>query len=129
MTAELTVLVLAALLQIVQMILVSALARDQIPPGWHVSPRDEPVTLTGRAGRAERAYANHLEGLALYAVAAVVLVLADRTSGLTALLAWTYLGARVLYVPAYVLGLSPGRSLIWAVGFLPTLALLVLALV
>jgi uncharacterized MAPEG superfamily protein len=35
----------------------------------------------------------------------------------------------VLYVPAYAFGLSPWRSLIWAVGFLATTLMLVTALV
>ncbi len=129
MTAELTTLILAALLLIVQMLPVALLGRAQVPPDWHVSPRDEPVTLSGRAGRAQRAFQNHFEGLVLFAIACLTLTLADKTTGLTASLAWIYLAARVLYVPAYIYGLSPWRSLVWAAGFLATLAILILALI
>jgi len=44
------------------------------------------------------------------------------------LFAFTYLGARILYVPAYVLGLAPWRSLIWFVGLAATVAMLLSAL-
>ncbi|MGB5557545.1 MAG: MAPEG family protein, partial [Paracoccaceae bacterium] len=47
----------------------------------------------------------------------------------TAVCAWTYLGARVLYVPAYVFGWRPGRSLIWLVGFTATTFMMLAALV
>jgi len=129
MPAELTVLVLAALLMVVQMALPPMLGRGQAPPDWHASPRDVPVVLTGRAGRAERAYRNLLEALLLFLVAVVALILADRATGLTAGLAWLWLVARVLYVPAYILGLSPWRSAIWGVGFLANLVMLGTALI
>ena len=45
----------------------------------------------------------------------------------TALCAWAFLLARVAYVPAYLFGLVPGRSLIWAAGFLASVLLLVAA--
>lgn len=129
MAAELTILTLAAFLLIVQIFLVPALSRDQVPPGWSATSRDVAVTLTGRAGRAERALRNFLEALVLYIIAVVVLTIGDHTSGLTGILAWVWLGARVLYVPAYIYGLAPLRSLIWAIGFLATIALLIIALI
>lgn len=129
MTAELTTLILAVFLQIGQMMLVSVLSKNQVPRDWHMSSRDDPVSLTGRAGRAERAYRNNLESLVFFAVAVVTLTLADKTTGMSASLAWIYLAARVLYVPAYIYGLTPWRSLVWAVGFLATLTMLGLALI
>ena len=129
MIAELTILTLAAFLLIVQIFLVPALSRDQVPPGWSATSRDVPVTLTGRAGRAERALRNFLEALILYIIAVVVLTIGDHTTGLTAVLAWIWLGARVLYVPAYIYGVAPLRSLIWAIGFFATVALLIIALI
>lgn len=128
MTPELTALALAALLQMGQIVLYSILANRQIPADYAVGPRDEPLRLTGGAGRAQRAMNNHFEGLILFGIAVTVLQLSDGGSGLTATLAWIYLGARVLYIPAYILGLSPWRSLVWAVGWFATLALLVTAL-
>lgn len=129
MPAELLVLALAALLQAAQLMLAAALRDRQTGTAYNLGPRDAPAPpLTGAAGRADRALKNHYEGLPLFAIAVLVLVLADKTTGLTAALAWVYLGARLLYVPAYLLGLSPWRSVIWFAGFLSTLALLVMAI-
>ncbi|SDO26098.1 Uncharacterized conserved protein, MAPEG superfamily [Lutimaribacter pacificus] len=128
MTAELTALTLAALLQMLQFVAYSITANRQVGPRYAMSPRDEPRQLTGTAGRLQRALTNHFEGLILFTVAVVVVTLSDRSNAITQMAAWVYLGARVLYVPAYVLGLSPWRSLIWFVGFLATFAMLVMPL-
>ena len=129
MTPELTALTLAALLQALQFLAYSITAQKQVGTAYAASPRDEPRQLTGTAGRLQRAMANHFEGLILFTIACLVVTLSDQSTPLTASCAWVYLGARLLYVPAYALGLSPGRSLIWAVGFLATIIMLVAALV
>lgn len=128
MTPELTVLVLAALLQMAQMVLYSVLGNLQAGSRAALSPRDEPVRLTGAAGRAQRAMNNHFEGLMLFTIAVLAVTLAGKSSGFTAACASVYLIARILYVPAYLQGLSPWRSLIWAAGWLATLGLLLAAL-
>ena len=124
MTPELTILTLAALLQMLQMGLFSVLAQKQVGPRYAASPRDEGRSLTGRAGRAQRAMNNHFEGLILFGIAVMVVTYADKGNALTALCAGLYLGARLLYVPAYLLGWAPWRSLIWAVGFFATAIML-----
>jgi len=129
MTPELTVLVLAALLQVVQFVIYSVLANRQVGPDYALGPRDEPRPLTGHAGRAQRAMNNHFEGLILYGIAAVVLSYADKGTGLTAVCAWIYLAARVLYVPAYLFALMPWRSFIWFAGFGATLLMLLSTLI
>ncbi len=128
MPPELLVLALAALLQFGQYVVFSITANLQVGLGYSTSPRDEDRPLTGTAGRLERALQNHFEGLTLFAIAVVVVTLSGNSSGFTAFCAWAYLGARVLYVPAYVLGWVPGRSIIWAVGWFATLAMLIAAL-
>jgi uncharacterized MAPEG superfamily protein len=75
-----------------------------------------------------RAMDNHFEALILHTIAVVVIILADRTTVLTAILGWTFLGARILYVPAYAFGWRPGRSVIWIVGFGATMSMLIAAL-
>ncbi|GAB4265671.1 MAG: MAPEG family protein [Pararhodobacter sp.] len=129
MTPELTVLALAALLQAAQFALYSVMAQMQVGTRYAASPRDTPRQLTGMAGRAQRALTNHFEGLILFTIAVLVVTLADQSTTVTQTAAWCYLGARVLYVPAYLYGWVPGRSLIWFVGFLATLAMLVAALI
>lgn len=128
MTSELTVLALAGLLQALQFAAFSVAANRQIGPEKAMGPRDEAVHLTGTAGRLQRALNNHFEGLILFTLAVVVVSLGGQSTGLTAACAWVYLAARVLYVPAYVFGWAPGRSIIWIVGFLATLLMLLAAL-
>ena len=128
MSTELTVLVLAALLQCAQFVAYSVAANLQVGTATALGPRDTKIELTGIAGRLQRALNNHFEGLVLFAIAVLAVHLGDKSSGLTANLAWAYLAARILYVPAYAFGLVPWRSLVWAVGWLATLGLLILAL-
>ena len=135
MTPELTVLTLAALLQVVQYLLMAIPANLELGPGKTLSPRDpdrlkQPLIdqVSLGTGRLFRALNNHFEGLILFTIACVVVTLADQSTPFTAACAWTYLAARVLYIPAYYFGLVPWRSLIWAVGFGATTLMLLAAL-
>jgi len=129
MTTELTVLTLAALLQILQFCAYSFTANQQVSRKTALGPRDEPVTLTGTAGRLKRAMENHFEGLVLFTIACLVVTLGDQSTTTTQTCAWIYLGARIAYVPAYALGLSPWRSVIWFIGLLATTSMLIAALI
>lgn len=128
MTPELTALTLAALLQGVQFALFSVTAQQQVGSRYAASPRDEARALTGIAGRAQRALNNHFEGLILFAIAVMVVSLSGQSSAVTAGAAWVYLGARLVYVPAYLFGWTPWRSVVWFVGWLATYAMLIAAL-
>ena len=129
MTTELHVLALAALLQALQFFAYSATSIAQVGPDKAAGPRDTAIELTGNAGRLQRALNNHCEGLILFTIAVVVITLGDKGTGFSAACAWTYLGARVLYVPAYYFGLTPWRSMIWFVGFLSTMLMILSALI
>jgi uncharacterized MAPEG superfamily protein len=128
MTPELTALTLAALLQCGQMLLYSVAGNAQAGTRAALSPRDRKVELTGTPGRVQRAMNNHFEGLILFGIAATVISVSGQGTGLTAACAWIYLAARVVYVPAYVFGLVPWRSLVWALGWIATLIMLIAAL-
>ncbi len=128
MTPELTALTLAALLQVLQFAAYSITAQLQVGTKKALGPRDTPVQLTGKAGRLQRAMNNHFEGLILFGIAVMVITYSGQGTGMTAIASALYLAARVLYVPAYVFGWVPWRSLIWAVGFFATLYLLISAL-
>lgn len=136
MTPELTALALAGLLQVVQFMLMSIPANLELGPGKTLGPRDpdrlgKPLIeqVSPRTGRLFRALNNHFEGLIMFTLAVVVVTLSGQSTGFTAACAWTYLIARVLYVPAYAFGLVPWRSLIWMVGFSATTLMLLAALV
>lgn len=131
MTPELTVLTLAALLQVFQIALMAVPANLELKPGQTLGPRDRDRLgsdlqdqVSRRTARLWRAMNNHFEGLILFTIACVVVTLAQKSSPLTAACAWLYLGARVLYIPAYAFGWTPWRSLIWLAGYLATAAML-----
>lgn len=129
MTPELTVLGLAALLQAAQYMSYSISSIGQTGVDYAFGPRDTQHVLTGAAGRLQRAFGNHFEALILFTIAVVLVTLSDKSTPLTAGCAWAYLGARILFVPAYVFGLTPWRSVIWAVGALASLIMIVSTLI
>ena len=131
MTHELTALALAGLLQAVQFCLYAVRANLDLGPGYTMSARDRAPSreLSELGGRLQRALNNHFEGLILFTLAVVVVTLSDQSTTFTAACAYAYLGARVLYVPAYAFNLRPGRTLIWIIGFAATIAMLLSALI
>ena len=130
MTAELTALACAGLLQGAQFVLFAVPANLELGARYTTSPRDAapPRPLSPRTARLQRALANHFEALILFTLAVVVVTLSGSASPLTAACAWAYVAARVLYVPAYALGWRPWRSVIWAVGFGATMLMILAAL-
>lgn len=131
MTPELTALTLAGLLQMVQFVLYALPANLEIGTRYTTGPRDRPPErpLSTRTARLQRALNNHFEGLILFSLGVLVITLSDQSTAFTAACAWAYLGARVLYVPAYLFGWRPWRSAIWTVGWLATLGLMLAALI
>ncbi|MEM1151387.1 MAG: MAPEG family protein [Pseudomonadota bacterium] len=135
MTPELTALTLAALLQVIQFVLMSVPANMELGPAKTTSPRDRSRLggsledqVSDKTARLIRALNNHFEGLILFTIACTVTTLADASTPFTAACAYAYLAARVLYIPAYYFGWRPWRSLIWMVGFLATTLMLLAAL-
>lgn len=131
MTPELTALALAGLVQAVQFALFAVPANVELGTGYTSGPRDTPPPrpLSPLTGRMQRALNNHFEGLILFTLAVVVVTLGNQSTEVTRYAAWTYLAARILYIPAYALGWRPWRSAIWAVGFFATLIMLIAALI
>lgn len=128
MAAETTALALAALLQAAQIGLAAMSMNRDVGAKWNAGPRDNQPQFSVRTARLRRAVDNHFEGLIFFTIAVVLVALADTGSLLTGICAWIYLLARVLYVPAYALGWSPWRSLIWAVGFVATMVMILTSL-
>jgi len=131
MTPELTALALSGLLQAALFVLFATPANLELGTRFTTSPRDvpppRPMSLT--TARMQRALNNTFEALITFTIAVVVVTLGNRTSGLTAACAWTFLAARVLYIPAYWFGWAPCRSAIWGVGYGASLVMIVAALV
>jgi uncharacterized MAPEG superfamily protein len=78
-----------------------------------LGPRDDPPPQTRVGGRAERALANMQEALPEFLALALLNVFLG-TGALATTGATVFLIARVLYVPAYLAGVTGVRTLIWA---------------
>lgn len=130
MTPELTTLALAGLLQAVQFLFFAVPANKELGTGYTSSARDKPPSrqLSTRTARLQRALNNHFEGLILFTLAVVVVTLGQQSTPVTQTAAWVYLAARILYIPAYALGLRPWRSVVWGIGFAATVTMIVAAL-
>lgn len=100
----------------------------QLDMGYLLSARDEQRSLEGMVGRTDRALANSVTALALVAPPILVIALRDASTGESLIAAQAFLAARVVYIPAYILGIRGLRTGVWLVGFLATFVLYVLAL-
>jgi uncharacterized MAPEG superfamily protein len=81
--------------------------------------RDESLPpLNALAGRLTRAQANFQETLPIAIVALIGVVVAGRTSDMTALGGWIWIGARIAYLPVYALGIPMVRTLIFMVSLI-----------
>jgi uncharacterized MAPEG superfamily protein len=128
MDAEVAALTAAALVQIVQVGIAGYYANSSLGVDYMMGPRDEQRPRPGRTGRASRAVSNHVDNLLLFAVAVVVVILSDEDTWWTGFLAWVYVLARVAYVPAYIQGWVPWRSVLWGIGLVATLLMLLAAI-
>ncbi len=128
MAVELQVLGYAVLLQYVQFFLMAVPVNLQMGVKYTAGPRDEPRQPDGVPGRLHRALGNHFEGLILFTIAVLLVVLGEGSTSFTQNAAWTYLIARILYVPAYAMGVFMIRSVIFGVGLLATLAMIIAAM-
>ena len=123
MTVEITVLILATLFHIASLTLAIICADRQIGLPKAMSPRD-PERMTKpiveqvglRTSRLMRAVQNHLESLPLFAIACITIAITDQSTTITQTCAWAYLGARIIYIPSYVFGWVPWRSIFWMIG-------------
>lgn len=130
MTTELTALIAALLVQCATLGIMAVVANLELGTRVTAGRRDGPIPqMSKRLGRLYRAVSNGFEGLILFAPAVLVVALSGQSTTITAIAAWAYVLARILYLPAYAFGLVPWRSAIWAIGFFATLTLLVSALV
>ena len=114
MTTELIALAWGCLLAIVHIWLPIRAKTAQYGLKWNMGPRDEAqAPPSAMAGRLERAQANFFETFPIMIAAVAIVSIADAESRWTAIGAWLWLGARVIYLPLYAFGVPVARSLAW----------------
>jgi len=116
MKPELTLLVWAAALTVVQVLVAVTGAFTQVGLMKLVGNREDMPKLTGWAGRAERAHLNMLQNLVLFAALVLVAVVTNRTNEMTVLGAQLFIWGRVAYAIIYLAGLPWLRTLSWFVS-------------
>jgi uncharacterized MAPEG superfamily protein len=116
MRPELTLLVCAVGLTVVQMLVAVFGAMLQVGLPALTANREGLPEVTGWAGRAARAHRNMLENLVLFAALVLVVSVAGRGNAQTVLGAELFLWARLAYAIIYVCGIPWLRTLAWAVS-------------
>jgi uncharacterized MAPEG superfamily protein len=116
MKPELTLLVWATLLTVVQAVVAVQGAMMQVGLPALAGNREGMPEIKGWGGRAARAHRNMIENLVLFAALVLAAVAAGKTNDMTLLGAQIFLYARVAYALVYLIGLPWLRTGVWAVS-------------
>ena len=110
----------ALILAIVTIVPAKILGRREFD---NASPRDPSFYASGFRARSLAAHQNGLEAFPLFAAAVLLAEMRAVPQGTVDWLAAGFILARAIYVGCYLGNQPTARSLIWAVGFLLTLAI------
>jgi uncharacterized MAPEG superfamily protein len=122
---ELTMLMWASILYVVQ-ILIAALAADiQNGLAWGLGNREEIPAVEGWGGRAKRAYVNMSESLLPFACLVLIAYTLGRTGELSTLGAEIFLVSRLAHAVLYIAGVKVLRSLAYFGGLAGTVLIIV----
>ncbi|AEG47974.1 hypothetical protein Sphch_0274 [Sphingobium chlorophenolicum L-1] len=114
MAVELKILAWSCVLLLIHIFAAAHIKTRQYGTKWNMGARDEELPpLDPVGGRLVRAQANFLETYPIAIILLLGVVIADRTSGMTALGGWLWLGARAVYLPLYGLGVPAVRTLVY----------------
>ena len=125
---EFTMLALAVVLGLLQLLIAARAGNSQRGLAWNVGARDkEPPPVGAVAGRLDRAFRNFMETFPFFAVAVLATHAMDRFGWMTLVGTQVYLVARIVYLPLYAAGVPVFRTVVWLIsiiGLLLTLAAL-----
>ena len=116
MTADLTLLVWATALTLVQAMIAAFGALLQVGLMPLAGNRENLPPIEGWAGRAQRAHRNMLENFVLFAALVLVAQVTGKANATTALGAELFFWARLVYVPVYLVGIPHLRTVVWLVS-------------
>ena len=123
MSIELQYLVFTVFLLIVQMVFQAGAGFVANGLLGLAGSRDDEVLTTGIGGRFERAYYNMLETFPVFAALVLVVHVTEAWDATSAIAVQVYFWARVLYIPAYVVGIPFLRTIVWFVSMIGILML------
>lgn len=125
MPVELTILAWGMILLLVHIFAAVQVKTMQYGAKWNMGARDEHLPpMNPLAGRLSRAQANFMETLPIAIVALIGVVVAGKASEWTALGGWIWLGARIVYLPLYGLGVPVVRTLFFLASLIGLLMIL-----
>jgi len=116
MKPEMTLVVWAVLLTVVQAVVAVQGTMMQVGLGTLAGNREGLPEIKGWAGRAARAHRNMLENLVLFVALVLVAVAAGKTNATTLLGAQLFLWARLAYAVVYIAGIPWLRTGTWVVS-------------
>ena len=117
MSTEVTVFLATVALALVHLVVpvLFTIAQNGIMPV--LGARDNLSSLENVYGqRMDRANNNFKETLPLALGLLILVELLGRQSGISAMGAWLYLGARLVYIPCYLFGIPVARTASWGVS-------------
>lgn len=116
MSFELTILVWSVALAFIQMLIAVSGAAFQVGLPPLAGNRERLPDMTGWAGRAQRAHANMLESLVLFAPLVLITEVSNRNDAMTGLGVQLFFWARVVYAIVYIAGIPWLRTAVWSVS-------------
>ena len=124
LTTETMLLAWSIVLFFVHMALQGLTAMRDQGVAYNAGPRDEAKPVGKLAGRAQRTFDNFKETWPVFIALTLGLTIAGRAGGLADAGAWTWLLARIVYIPLYLLGVPWLRTLTWGVALVGLLLML-----
>jgi uncharacterized MAPEG superfamily protein len=120
--SELVCLEFSVLLWIAHVLVQAYMANEEFGLAYLLSPRDKPLPTKGVAcGRATRALHNYVENLVPFMALALALIATGHGGGLGATV---WIIARILYLPAYLFGVTYVRTGLWGISIIGLLMML-----
>jgi len=116
MPPDLRMLTCSVALAFAQMLVAAIAASLQVGLLPLIGNRENMPTLTGWAGRAQRAHRNMLENLVLFAALVLAASASGKANGVTLLGAEIFLWARLAYAVIYLAGVPWLRTAAWGVS-------------
>jgi uncharacterized MAPEG superfamily protein len=118
-STEMEMLWLSVVLGLVQLLVATFLSVTTRGMPWGVSARDAGAPPMGlRGARIERAYRNFLETFPFFAAAVLIVQVLNKHTPSTAIGAQVYFWSRLIYVPAYALGVPYLRTIVWVTSLI-----------